>query len=1303
MILTFYSYKGGVGRSMALANVAELLYRRGLDVLMVDFDLEAPGLERFFEHDEAATRYADILARRGIIDMLLSYKELRSLFGTAGPLAVQSFALDEAPEAMATSAVSDKDAPSSASGATSGFAAQNTPQFAYSLEPLVNFLVEIYRPQMQGGSLYLLPAGRRAGDEYSRYAEKVRTFQWDDFYLHEEGEQFFDWLRKEMDVFDAVLIDSRTGLAEMTGVCTHHLADVVVIFAGPSSQNVDGCERVALSLSRPELVERGRKGRPISMIMVPSRVEPGEGNKLDEFAELFKSNLAKFNAKRLTFAQDAFVDMRVPYVAFFAYREDVACRPPEKPKAAELIAAYTRISAAIIELAPRTSPLYRKYFAQTASAAQEGRRMPVAQYFTGREWVLQRVDQWLESRKPQVLLITGAPGTGKSALAARLAQLSDGTVPAEGFRAIRPGWLTYAHFCTVSDLRSLDPKRFVQELARSLAARYPAFALALTETGHGIKVDVRQTIGANVGGRIQGVHIQEFTSPGHLLARELFDELVRRPLMAQLTQSPDEQVVLLVDGLDEAESRDERETVARLIEDMVRDEAHMPRHLRFVLTSRSAPLVLRTEAQTLDLVHDAVHAAEDVYAYVFARLGPTMDPLRAGSVAQQIAQVAQGNMLYAKLAVDDVVAGRGAGLAEALAMALEIGHEGARAQALAALAPRLSSPQVDDAVVAVRAIGDESARAYALAALAPRLSGDAKTAALDEALAAVRGIGDESARAQGLAALAPRLNGDAKTAVLGEALAAVRAIGDEWLRSEALTALAPQLSSSRVDEVLHATLAIGDEGLRARVLTALAPQLNSSRVDEVLHATLAIGDEGLRAVVLAALAPQLNSSRVDEAFTAVGAIEDEIARAYALAALAPRLSGDAKTAALDEALAAVRGIGDESARAQGLAALAPRLNGDAKTAVLGEALAAVRAIGNQSTRADLLIALAPQLSGDAKTAVLGEALAAVRAIRNQSTRADLLIALAPQLSGDAKTAVLGEALAAVRAIGDESARVQALAALAPQLGTELVTLPDGLAAFYRQAIINVLTADTRPWAEVHRPFLGALAVAFGPLNQAQLGGILQRPLSAVADLLRVWAWYLETGREPDSVVLFHPSLRDFLMVDRDYSVFPDEAHAAAARYFLKEWDGTWQDADDYALHHTPAHFAGAIRFASSQASRKTLAIQLGSLLADYNYLETRTARFPVGELAATVETVRASLRQGEEAPGLSDAALVLSELVTAVGGLNRVFDRGTAEFAKFMLAQDKLGISPSLMAAAKVRLGKSKILDLPKRPGSRGR
>ena len=45
-IFTFYSYKGGTGRSLALSNVAWILAGNGCRVLIVDWDLEAPGLHR---------------------------------------------------------------------------------------------------------------------------------------------------------------------------------------------------------------------------------------------------------------------------------------------------------------------------------------------------------------------------------------------------------------------------------------------------------------------------------------------------------------------------------------------------------------------------------------------------------------------------------------------------------------------------------------------------------------------------------------------------------------------------------------------------------------------------------------------------------------------------------------------------------------------------------------------------------------------------------------------------------------------------------------------------------------------------------------------------------------------------------------------------------------------------------------------------------------------------------------------------------------------------------------------------------
>ena len=68
-IFTFYSFKGGVGRSMALLNVGYALASRGRRVLLIDMDLEAPGLSRFLlDSDELALRPPD--AKRHQFDVL---------------------------------------------------------------------------------------------------------------------------------------------------------------------------------------------------------------------------------------------------------------------------------------------------------------------------------------------------------------------------------------------------------------------------------------------------------------------------------------------------------------------------------------------------------------------------------------------------------------------------------------------------------------------------------------------------------------------------------------------------------------------------------------------------------------------------------------------------------------------------------------------------------------------------------------------------------------------------------------------------------------------------------------------------------------------------------------------------------------------------------------------------------------------------------------------------------------------------------------------------------------------------------
>src|ERR1039458_9634922 len=48
-VFTFYSYKGGVGRSLAVMNVAYTLAGGGRHVLIVDMDLEGPGISGFLQ------------------------------------------------------------------------------------------------------------------------------------------------------------------------------------------------------------------------------------------------------------------------------------------------------------------------------------------------------------------------------------------------------------------------------------------------------------------------------------------------------------------------------------------------------------------------------------------------------------------------------------------------------------------------------------------------------------------------------------------------------------------------------------------------------------------------------------------------------------------------------------------------------------------------------------------------------------------------------------------------------------------------------------------------------------------------------------------------------------------------------------------------------------------------------------------------------------------------------------------------------------------------------------------------------
>ena len=284
---------------MAMANIAESFYNAGLKVLMVDWDLEAPGLERFFEID-----YNMTIDNPGIIDMVQGYKKIMSKELREG----------------------------------SGFD-------SIPFEKLDQFLIDIYPNSYRDGKLWLLPAGRRSKEHFSDYASSVLNFNWFEFYQKWDGELYFEWLRRQfLKKADVVLIDSRTGVTEMGGVCTYQLADAVVMFCAPNQQNLHGINEMAKNLKRPHIKDL-RHGRPLDLIIVPARVEDrAEAKLLNNFHDIFINAFSKYLPEKMEGGPEEFWKLKIPHVPYYAFNEEVAIRERGEIQSEDLVKAYALLA-----------------------------------------------------------------------------------------------------------------------------------------------------------------------------------------------------------------------------------------------------------------------------------------------------------------------------------------------------------------------------------------------------------------------------------------------------------------------------------------------------------------------------------------------------------------------------------------------------------------------------------------------------------------------------------------------------------------------------------------------------------------------------------------------------------------------------------------------------------------------------------------------------------------------------------------------------------------------------------------------
>lgn len=190
-IVTFYSFKGGVGRTTALSIVAGLLANRGRRVVVVDFDLEAPGLSYLFPIDSSTTNGEQL----GVLDYL--YQR------TITP---------------------DK----------------NTPTIEDCMRQ-VNFKTR--------GEVYLIPAGEYDEGYIHRLADlSVRSlYQREDNPVHQLIEDITTQLEPE-----AILIDARTGFDDTGAIALLDLAHTAVVCFSPTDQSFNGLKWVVQAANKQQ-------------------------------------------------------------------------------------------------------------------------------------------------------------------------------------------------------------------------------------------------------------------------------------------------------------------------------------------------------------------------------------------------------------------------------------------------------------------------------------------------------------------------------------------------------------------------------------------------------------------------------------------------------------------------------------------------------------------------------------------------------------------------------------------------------------------------------------------------------------------------------------------------------------------------------------------------------------------------------------------------------------------------------------------------------------------------------------------
>jgi MinD-like ATPase involved in chromosome partitioning or flagellar assembly len=340
-IITFYSYKGGTGRSMALANVACILANKqaesgGKGVLMIDWDLEAPGLHRYFRNRLVSNRlgierrerpdWAD--PKPGLIDLFVSLAEETD---------------------RQTARMTDQQ-----SGGKNSETVIRAEELARNTLDQIDFNQYILSTSIT--KLDLIKAGCFNPKEPTEYSQRVNKFNWEALYKKSPQliRMFAESLARD---YAYVLIDSRTGVTDISGVCTMILPEKLVVVFTPNLQSLSGA--IDLIKQATDYRKESADLRALTVFPLVSRVEATEPelrhdwrfgtSELEGYQREFEELLREVYDKTTIKLDRYFDEMQIQHIPRYAYGEEIAVLVEKVTDAFSLSRRYQTFAKKLIE------------------------------------------------------------------------------------------------------------------------------------------------------------------------------------------------------------------------------------------------------------------------------------------------------------------------------------------------------------------------------------------------------------------------------------------------------------------------------------------------------------------------------------------------------------------------------------------------------------------------------------------------------------------------------------------------------------------------------------------------------------------------------------------------------------------------------------------------------------------------------------------------------------------------------------------------------------------------------------------